>query len=96
MEPLNIVMWIIGGLMTFINILLGIGYKNMSDSIKEAKDKAQQSCEKVNSLEIDLATTKTNYVSRFSEVNQTINKVEKSILSEIRKLSETVISLAVK
>lgn len=96
MEHLNIVMWIIGGLMTFINILLGIGYKNMSDSIKEAKDKARQSSEKVNSLEIDLATTKTNYVSRFSEVNQTINKVEKSILSEIRKLSETVISLAVK
>ena len=96
MEHLNIVMWIIGGLMTFINILLGIGYKNMSDSIKEAKDKAQQSSEKVNCLEIDLATTKTNYVSRFSEVNQTINKVEKSILSEIRKLSETVISLAVK
>lgn len=96
MEHLNIVMWIIGGLMTFINILLGIGYKNMSDSIKEAKDKARQSSEKVNCLEIDLATTKTNYVSRFSEVNQTINKVEKSILSEIRKLSETVISLAVK
>lgn len=93
---INIVLWIVGGLMAIINMLLALGYKNMKEQIKENSDKSEKAIDKVNILEIDIANTKTNYVSRFNDVNNTINKVEKSILAEIRNLSETIISVTAK
>lgn len=87
----TIVLFIISGLLGIINLLLGIGYKNMKDQIKANGEKAEKSLSKASSLGLELAQTKTNYVSRFNEVNIAINKVERSILAEIRILSENIL-----
>lgn len=87
----TIVLFIISGLLGIINLLLGIGYKNMKDQIKANGEKAEKSLSKASNLGLELAQTKTNYVSRFNEVNIAINKVERSILAEIRILSENIL-----
>lgn len=80
----------------FINKYLGSLVGNNPDPLESLAWLNPTKLNIIYLLEIDIAQTRTNYVSRFNEVNITINKVEKSILSEIRKLSETIIKTAVR
>lgn len=81
----TIVLFVISGLLGVINVLLGLGFKNMKEEIKSANDKADKNQEKVNALEVEMAETKTNYVERFSEIKDVIHSVEKNILAQINK-----------
>jgi len=68
----NIYQWIIGGLLSFVNLLFWSRIKRIEKDIDEVKQKSY-SIEK-------------NYLSRFEDIHSKLSEVEKNIIREIYKI----------
>lgn len=74
----NIYIWIIGGLLSFVNFLFWSRIKRIEKDVDEAKKKS--------------SSIEKNYLSRFEELHNKLSEVEKNIIREIYNIKLSAFS----
>ena len=74
----NIYQWLIGGLLSLVNLLFWSRIKRIEKDIDEVKQKS--------------FSIEKNYLSRFEELHSKLSDVEKNIIREIYKVKLSAIS----
>jgi hypothetical protein len=74
----NIYLWIIGGLLSLVNLLFWARIKRIEKDIDEEKKKS--------------SSIEKNYLSRFEDIHNKLSEVEKNIIREIYNIKLSAFS----
>jgi hypothetical protein len=74
----SVYIWIIGGLLSLVNMLFWSRIKRIEKDVDETKKKS--------------SSIEKNYLSRFEELHNKLSEVEKNIIREIYKVKLSAVS----